>query len=337
MKILGLESSCDDTACALVEDGGKVLSNIVSSQDELHERFGGVVPEVACRRHIKNVLPVMKQALDEGGVEWKDVDAVAATRHPGLIGALLICLTAAKSVSWALDVPLMAVNHLDAHIYGGWMGGMEPHLPAVSMVVSGGHTSLYHTTGPLQHDLLGSTVDDAAGEAFDKVAKILHLGFPGGPVIEEVAREGDPEAFDLPRAMMDGESVDFSFSGLKTAVLYHAVGQNASMEDIKNASYSGQFVADMAASFQESVVDVLVTKTRLAVQKVGAEGLIVGGGVAANSVLRERLSEMADREGLQINLAPWSLCRDNAAMVAGVGYHMYESGHVADLSVEASP
>lgn len=315
MKILGLESSCDDTACAVVEGGREVLSNIVSSQDELHQQFGGVVPEVACRAHIKNVLPVMEQAVTEADVGWDEIGAVAATRHPGLIGALLICLTAAKSASWALDVPLLAVDHLNAHIYGGWMGEIEPRLPSVSMVVSGGHTSLYRTEGPLEHELLGATVDDAAGEAFDKVAKILHLGFPGGPVMERVAREGDPEAFDLPRAMMDGESIDFSFSGLKTAVLYHAVGQNASMEDIKNASYSEQFVADMAASFQEAVVDVLVAKTRLAVKRVEARGLIVGGGVAANGVLRERLKSMAAEEGLQLNLAPWSLCRDRKSVV----------------------
>ncbi len=337
MKILGLESSCDDTACAVVEGGVQVLSNIVSSQDELHEQFGGVVPEVACRAHIQNVLPVIEEAMKQTNVRWNDIEAVAATRRPGLIGALLICLTAAKSVSWALDVPLLAVNHLDAHIYGGWMGEDEPELPAVSMVVSGGHTSLYHTRGPLDHELLGSTVDDAAGEAFDKVAKILHLGFPGGPVMERVAKEGNPEAFDLPRAMMDGKDINFSFSGLKTAVLYHAVGQNASMEDIQNASYTDKFVADMAASFQKAVVDVLVAKTRLAIEQVGAAGLIVGGGVAANSSLRERLSEMAEKVGVQVNLTPWPLCRDNAAMVAGLAHHMYEKGDFADLTVEATP
>lgn len=337
MKILGLESSCDDTACAVVEDGQNVLSNIVSSQDELHAQFGGVVPEVACRSHIKNVLPVTEQAMHDAQVGWDEIDAVAATRHPGLIGALLICLTAAKSMSWALDVPLMAVNHLSAHMYAGWMGEERPKLPCVSMVVSGGHTSLYQTEGRFEHELLGATVDDAAGEAFDKVAKILHLGFPGGPVIEKIAQEGDPDAFDLPRAMMDGKSIDFSFSGLKTAVLYHAVGQNASMEDIEKASYTEQFVADMAASFQEAVVEVLVSKTRLAVERTEARGLIVGGGVAANSVLRERLTAMADEEGVELYLAPWDLCRDNAAMVAGIAYPMYQDGQVAGLSVEATP
>lgn len=337
MKILGLESSCDDTACAIVEDGRSMLSSIVSSQDELHERFGGVVPEIACRAHIQNILPVIQQALDEAAVDFADIDAVAVTNTPGLIGALLIGLTAGKACSWALDVPLLAVNHLDAHIYGGWLGGSEPDLPAVSLVVSGGHTSLFRTTSPLDHELLGSTVDDAAGEAFDKVAKILKLGFPGGPLIEEASQGGDPGRFDLPRALMDGESLDFSFSGLKTAVLYECVGQNASMRDIENASHSAKLVADMSASFQQAVVDVLVAKTRLAIEKEDARGLIVGGGVAANSLLRERLWELCEQEDLSLCLAPRALCCDNAAIVAGVGYHQHKAGRTAPLSVEASP
>lgn len=337
MKILGLESSCDDTACAVVEDGREILSSIVSSQDELHERFGGVVPEIACRAHIENILPVIRQAVDDAGLEFGEIDVVAVTRTPGLIGALLIGLTAAKAASWALDVPLVAVNHLDAHIYGGWLSGEDPQLPAVSLVVSGGHTSLFRTTGPLEHELLGSTADDAAGEAFDKVAKILQLGFPGGPLIDRAARVGDPEAFDLPRAWLDGESLDFSFSGLKTAVLYHCLGQNASMEDIESASYEAQMVADMAASFQAAVVDVLVEKARLAAEQQETRGIIVGGGVAANSLLREELQDMAQEEGLQLTLAPLPLCRDNAAIVAGVAYPMYRAGQTAPLSVEASP
>ena len=336
MRILGLESSCDDTACAVVEDGQRVLSSVVSSQDELHEQFGGVVPEVACRAHIKNILPVIEQALDDSGSDLGSMDAVAVTRAPGLIGALLIGLTAAKALSWALELPLLAVNHLQAHIYAAWLAETEPALPAVSLVVSGGHTSLFLTRDPLQHEELGATVDDAAGEAFDKVAKILQLGFPGGPVIEQTAREGDPGAFDLPRAWL-GDSLDFSFSGLKTAVLYRCLGQNASKEDIEAAEYEADFVADMAASFQEAVVDVVVEKSCSAVERTGARALIVGGGVAANSVLRRRLLHRAGERGFEVYLAPGQFCCDNAAIIAGLGYHQLKAGRTAPLTVEASP
>ncbi|MFW5914889.1 MAG: tRNA (adenosine(37)-N6)-threonylcarbamoyltransferase complex transferase subunit TsaD [Planctomycetota bacterium] len=341
MKILGFESSCDDTACSVVEDGRNILSSVVSSQDDLHRRFGGVVPEVASREHIRNVLPVLQQALDEAEVGWEDLDAVAATRTPGLAGSLLIGFNAARAAAWALDVHFVAINHLDAHVYAAWMHESDPivptDIPAVSLVVSGGHTNLYRTGGPLEHELIGRTVDDAAGEAFDKVAKILHLGFPGGPRIEETAKEGDPEAFDLPRAMMDGESLDFSFSGLKTAVLYSCVGHNASMDDIENAQYDDQFVANMAASFQEAVVDVLVGKTALAADRIGAASVIVGGGVAANGSLRERMQQMSAEKGLKLHLAPWPLCRDNAAMVAGVAHVMGREGRWSSLSVDVEP
>jgi len=337
MKILGIETSCDDTAAAVVEDGTRILSNVVSSQDELHGRFGGVVPEVACRAHIESILPVVHRALELAGVSLRHLDAVAVTTRPGLIGALLVGVTAAKALSWALEVPLIAVDHLEAHIYGAWLGGGEPRLPAVSLVVSGGHTSLYLTRGPVCHELLGATVDDAAGEAFDKVANILHLGFPGGPAIERAAREGDCHAVELPRAWLDRESLDFSFSGLKTAVLYHCVGKNASRDDIARARYSPQFVADVAASFQEAVVEVLVRKTCLAAELTGAAGVILGGGVGANAALRERLASEAARRGLAVRLTPRRLCRDNAAIVAGLGYHLHAAGRVASLAVEAEP
>ncbi len=337
MRILGIESSCDDTACAVVEDGARILSSVVSSQDDLNQRFGGVVPEMACRAHIESILPVMQQALDDAGMRFGDVEAVAVTTTPGLIGALLIGVTAAKAASWALDVPLIAVNHLEAHLYGAWMSGPSPVLPAASLLVSGGHTCLYLTHGPLSHDLLGATVDDAAGEAFDKAASILKLSFPNGPAMAQAALGGDPNSVRLPRAWLDRDSLSFSFSGLKTAMLYHCLGQNASKRDIRDAVYTPRFVADAAAGFQEAVVDVLVRKTRAALQKTGAAGLILGGGVGCNIVLRERLRRECEELGVKASLTSPELCRDNAAIIAGLAHHMYEAGRVAPLSVEAAP
>ena len=287
--ILGVETSCDDTTAAVVSDGRQVRSSVATSQDELHEQFGGVVPEIACRAHIESILPVIDEALDRADMTPDELDAVAVSHTPGLIGALLIGLTAAKSLSWALDLPLVPVNHLEGHIYAVWLSDGQPELPAISLVVSGGHTSLYHTEGPLSHTLLGHTVDDAAGEAYDKVANILGLGYPGGPEIEKAARDGDPEAMDFPRTWLDEGSLDFSFSGLKTAVLYRCVGQNASKEDIENATFSDQFIADVSASFQEAVVEVLVGKAAAAAEAHDAQSIILGGGVAANGYLRDRL------------------------------------------------
>jgi len=337
MRVLGIETSCDETAAAVVVDGRQVLSSIVSSQEEIHARFGGVVPEIACRAHVESILPVIDEALRESGVAASQLDGVAVTTTPGLIGALLIGMTAAKSLSWALGLPLLSVNHLHAHIYGAWLADDQPVLPAVSLVVSGGHTSLFLTRGPLDHHELGSTVDDAAGEAFDKVSNILGLGYPGGPAIERAARKGNSKATDFPRSWLGAESCDFSFSGLKTAVLYHCLGQNASKADIENACYEDQFVADVAASFQEAVIDVLVKKACDAVERTGAESLIVGGGVAANSRLRERLKGGAAQLGCALHLAPRSLCTDNAAMTAGIGYHLLVAGKYAPLNVEAIP
>ncbi|MFO7957237.1 MAG: tRNA (adenosine(37)-N6)-threonylcarbamoyltransferase complex transferase subunit TsaD [Candidatus Brocadiia bacterium] len=337
MLILGIETSCDETAAAVVRDGREELSSVVSTQYELHEQFGGVVPEIACRAHVENTLPAVHAALEQAEVPMGELDGVAVTTTPGLIGALLIGVTTAKALSWALALPLLAVNHLHAHIYGAWLAGEEPGLPAVSLVVSGGHTSLYLTRDRLDHELLGGTVDDAAGEAFDKVANILGLGYPGGPEVERAARQGDPEAVDFPRSWLEPDSADFSFSGLKTAVLYHCLGQNASKEDIETASYEPGFVADVAASFQEAVVDVLVGKSFDAVERHGARSLIVGGGVAANGHLRERLENRAAEMGVSLRLAPRRLCTDNAAIVAGIGYHMLREGRTASLAVEAQP
>jgi len=337
MKILGIETSCDDTAASIVEDGRRILSNSVSSQDEIHARFGGVVPEVACRAHIASLLPVVQQSFDEAGVAPGSIDAIAVTTTPGLIGALLIGVTGAKTLSWALDLPLIAVNHLEAHCYAAWLAEGEPPLPAVSLVASGGHTSLFLTSGPLSHEPLGRTVDDAAGEAFDKVAHILKLGYPGGPGIERAARNGDPQAVAFPRPQLNDGGFDFSFSGLKTAVLYHCLGRNPSRRDIEEASFEPRFVADVAAGFQEAVVDVLVGKACEAAVHAGASSIVLGGGVAANNRLRARMSQEAAADGLAFRPAPLRLCMDNAAMVAGLAYHMHKAGRTAPLTVEASP
>jgi len=337
MKVLGIETSCDETAAAVVCDGRRILSSVVASQQQIHARFGGVVPEVACRAHIESILPVIDEALRGAGARAEDVDAIAVTTTPGLIGALLVGVTAAKALSWALERPLVAVNHLEAHIYAAWMGGPEPALPAVSLVASGGHTSLYLTEGELSHRLLGRTMDDAAGEAFDKVAKILRLGYPGGPAIEKAARRGNRRAVKFPRSMLGPQSADFSFSGLKTAVLYHCVGRKAPRRRLEEATYGAGFVADVAASFQEAVVDVLVQKAVQAAERHEARGLIVGGGVAANSRLRERLHRQAEARGLELRLAPPHLCTDNAAMTAGLGCRLLQAGCVAGLAVEAVP
>jgi N6-L-threonylcarbamoyladenine synthase len=337
VNILGIETSCDETAAAVVEDGVRVLSSVVSTQHTLHERFGGVVPELASRAHIENILAVTDQALADAGLSLSDVAAVAATTTPGLIGALLVGVTAAKTLSWVLDVPLLAANHLHAHIYAVWLGGARPELPAVSLVVSGGHTSLFRTTSELSHELLGATVDDAAGEAFDKVANILRLGYPGGPAVERAAAGGNGAAVAFPRVMLDAAGADFSFSGLKTAVLYHCLGQNVSKGDIERAHYTPQFVADAAASFQEAVVDVVVEKTCATAARCHASSIIVGGGVAANARLRDRLAEEASARGLALHLAPRNLCTDNAAMTAGLGWHLLRAGAAAPLTVEAEP
>ena len=337
MRVLGIETSCDETAAAVVEDGVRTLSGVVATQHELHEQFGGVVPEIACRAHVESLLPVICRALEEAGTPLEALDGVAVTTTPGLIGALLVGVTTAKALSWSLGVPLVAVNHLHAHVYAVWLDGEAPPLPAVSLVASGGHTSLFLTEGPLEQTHLGGTVDDAAGEAFDKVAHILRLGYPGGPAIERAAREGDPRAIGFPRSGLGDPEVRFSFSGLKTAVLYHCLGQNASRGDIAAASYGPQFVADVAASFQEAVVDVLVGKTCDAARRQMAESIIVGGGVAANGRLRERMRQEADRMGVELRLAPLALCTDNAAMTAGLGCRMLAAGRAASLDVEVVP
>ena len=334
MLVLGIESSCDETSAAVVKDGRIVLADVVASQDRFHLPYGGVVPEIACRAHLRMIVPVIRRALDEAGVGPEQTGAVAAVHTPGLIGALLVGLNAAKTIAWLHDLPLIPVNHLHAHAYAAALGRTDPLFPCVSLVASGGHTSIFHSRSPIDHDLLGATIDDAAGEAFDKAAKILGLGYPGGPEIDRVARNGNPAAVAFPRTRLGANSLDFSFSGIKTAVLYHCRGQNAREQA---RTLSTQEVADTAAAFQEAVVDVLTEKLIAAARRVGVARIAVGGGVAANSRLRDRLKQASAANGLDLALPPPRYCIDNAAMAAGIGYHLYAAGRVGRLSLDASP
>ena len=334
MLILGIETSCDETAVAVVEDGARVRSDIVASQDRLHLPYGGVVPEIACRAHLNTVLPVMHRALEDARVGLEDLDAVAVVHTPGLVGSLLIGLTVAKTTAWLHDVPLIGVNHVHAHIYAVALEKQDAVFPCVCLVASGGHTSLFHSRTPVDHELLGSTQDDAAGEAFDKVAAILGLGYPGGPHIDCAAHTGNPRAITFPRTRLGPDSFDFSFSGIKTAVLYHCRGQNA---EGPRRKLSDQETADIAAGFQEAVVDVLVEKLLNAARRKGVPRAAIGGGVAANSRLRERARREAERHRLELVLPPARHCIDNAAMVAGLAYHLYHAGRTSSLELDAVP
>jgi N6-L-threonylcarbamoyladenine synthase len=313
MYFLALETSCDETAAAVFTEEPRVLANVVASQTDLHARFGGVVPEVAARAHLQRMLPVIDEALRQAGVTLEQIGAVAVHNTPGLVGALLVGVSAAKMLAVALGVPLLAVNHVEGHVYACRLAAGRDIFPCVGLVVSGGHTTLFHCREALRFDRLGSTRDDAAGEAFDKVATVLGLGFPGGPAVDRAAADGDPKAFRFPRSMMDGGNLDFSFSGLKTAVLYTVRGQDVSRPADPP---TGQRRADLAASFQQAVVDVLVEKCRRALRRTGLTRLAVGGGVAANRRLRADLAAMAAAEGAELVIPPTDLCTDNAAMAA---------------------
>ena len=332
--ILGIETSCDETAAAVVADGRVIKSSVVASQVKLHERFGGVVPEIASRAHVESILPVVQAAIDQAGVSAEQIDAVAVANQPGLTIALMVGVTAAKTLAWAWEKPLIAVNHIHAHFQSAMLEQSdEIELPAVALVVSGGHTSLYDAESCLDLRLLGKTIDDAAGEAFDKVAAILGLPYPGGPSIENAAKQGNPKAIAFPRTLLDKDSLDFSFSGLKTAVLYHCQGQDMKGEN-KVVSMTPRQIADIAASFQAAAVDVLVEKTRRAVVRVGAKTILLGGGVAANSALREAMAMLAARSNLRLLIAHKRLCTDNAAMVASLAFYKYQAGLFAPMTLE---
>jgi N6-L-threonylcarbamoyladenine synthase len=328
VKILGIESSCDETAAAVVVDGREILSNVIHSQIDIHRIYGGVVPEIACRTHIETIYPLVEKALTDAKVTLKDIDAIAVTCAPGLVGALLVGLSMAKSLSLATGKPLLGVDHIHAHIYACKLAFPDLVWPCVSLVVSGGHTSLYHSKNEIDHELLGSTTDDAAGEAFDKVAKILQLGFPGGPIIDGLAKGRDPKKVVFKRTV--AESLDFSFSGIKTSVLYKVRGQDGKGP----LTMSQDERADVAAGFQEAVVDVLVEQALKACLRTRTWRLAVGGGVACNTRLREKLTARAAKEGITCYFPPPRYCTDNAAMVAGLGYHLFQAGRIGDLSLD---
>jgi N6-L-threonylcarbamoyladenine synthase len=347
VRVLGIETTCDETGVAIVEDGWRTLSNCVLSQVPLHERFGGVVPEIASRAHVEAITRLIARAFDEAGLEFPErggpppVDAVAVAHRPGLVGSLLVGLTAAKSLALAWGVPLAGADHIHAHIYAAFLSTRDPRelpsmteaFPAVALVVSGGHTSLYRSESWTRHRLLGSTTDDAAGEAFDKAAAILGLGYPGGPAVSRCAQGGDANAVDLPRTLLEPDSLDFSFSGLKTAVLYHAKGQNASRAGPLRPDVR---LADVAASFEAAVVDVLVVKLRRALRREGLRRAVLGGGVVANRRLRARLADLSRDEGVDVRFPEPALCTDNAAMIAGLGFQLLAEGKASDAWLDVS-
>ena len=329
MITLGIETSCDETAVAVVEDTFQVRSNLIARQEHLHERYGGVVPEVAARAHVEALNPLMERALAEAGVAFRDLEGVAVTAGPGLVGALLVGIAAAKAVSLATGAPLIGVNHLEGHIWANFLSHGEPEPPYVALVVSGGHTMLVHMPELHRHELLGQTLDDAAGEAFDKVARLLGLGFPGGPALDALASEGDPHAIRFPRAMQDSGDFDFSLSGLKTAVLRYLRAEQAAGREIS--------APDVAASFQEAIVDVQVSKAVRAAKESGVRTVLLGGGVVANTRLRDRIAEAGRSEGLRVLYPPLDLCTDNAAMIASVGSARLLRGERSSLDIAADP
>jgi N6-L-threonylcarbamoyladenine synthase len=324
--VLGIETSCDETAAALVMGGNDVVSSVVSSQVEIHADFGGVVPEIASRAHVEALNPVIARAIVEAGIDETRIDAIACTHGPGLIGALLVGVSAAKALALAWDVPYVGVNHLEAHLYSAFLEDPTLEFPLVVLLVSGGHTMLVEMQDHGRYRLLGQTIDDAAGEAFDKVARFLDLGYPGGPAIDRTAMHGDPDAIRFPRALTDDpDNLDFSFSGLKTAVVNYV----RKHPDVASA--------DVAASFQLAVVDVLVTKARRAARAVDAKGIVLGGGVAANSLLREELLGACAADGVRGFLPSRAMCTDNAAMIAAAGWYRLRSDGPSDLSGGALP
>lgn len=322
MIILGIETSCDETAAAVVVDGKKILSSIISSQTDIHYPYGGVVPELASRKHIEAIAPVVNTALSDAGIDSKALDAVAVTHGPGLVGALLVGFCFAKAFSFALEIPWVGINHLEGHINSVFLESDPPHFPFVALLASGGHTSIYHVTSHTKYELMGQTRDDAAGEAYDKVAKMLGLGYPGGAVIEGLAKKGEPENISFPRPFIDKSTFDFSFSGLKTAVRRYI--------QIHSDDYLHR-IPDIVAGFQEAVVDVLSYKIVHAAMAKGCDHVAMVGGVAANNRLREKIRHDARCKGLTVHIPSVELCGDNAAMIAAVGYHYLKNGVQSDF------
>lgn len=329
MKILAFESSCDETSCAVVENGRKILSDVISSQVPIHKKFGGVVPEIASRHHIEDVLPVAEEALSEAGLSWKDVDAIAVTQGPGLVGALLVGVAAAKAAAWALGKPLIAVNHMEGHIFANLLQHPDLEPPFLSLVVSGGHTMIVVIEDYNTFKLLGQTRDDAAGEAFDKIARVMGYPYPGGPHIDKLAQSGNPNAISFPVGMAKEHNFDFSFSGLKSAVINYLHTAEMKKETVSKE--------DVAASFQKAVVDVLVSKTMAAAELTGLKTIALAGGVAANSGLRKALETACAARGLRLCRPDPILCTDNGAMIGCRAYYMAEAGDFAPWTLNADP
>ncbi|MTI46760.1 MAG: tRNA (adenosine(37)-N6)-threonylcarbamoyltransferase complex transferase subunit TsaD [Firmicutes bacterium] len=329
ITVLAIETSCDETSVAIVKNGREVLSNIIASQIDVHKKFGGVVPEVASRKHIENINIIIQDALDEANMTFDDIDVVGTTYGPGLVGALLVGISSAKAIAFGRNLPLVGVNHIEGHIYANFIEDKSLEPPFITLIVSGGHTHLVYVEDYGKYDILGKTRDDAAGEAFDKVARSLNLGYPGGPLIDKLAKKGDKEAIDFPRAYLEEGSFDFSFSGLKSAVLNY----------LNNSKQKGQeiIVEDVAASFQQSVIEVLVNKTIKAAKSKGAKTIAIAGGVAANEGLRSLMKEKCNQEGFDFKYPAKILCTDNAAMIASVAYYNYLRGERANLELNGVP
>jgi len=330
-RILAIETSCDETACAILENGRALLASTVASQMDIHARYGGVFPEVASRQHVLSIIPVVEQTLVQSNLSLQDMDAIAVTRGPGLVGSLVVGMNMAKGLALGTSLPLVGVNHLEGHIYSAWIYNAdesippEPQFPLMALLVSGGHTELNLVTDHLTYQRLGSTLDDAAGEAFDKVARLLGLAYPGGPSIQRAAESGDPTRYKFPRAKLEG-TYDFSFSGLKTAVLYL-------VNELRQKSTTLP-VADLAASFQSAVVDVLFKKTLQAARDYNAKEILVAGGVSANRALRQAFQTQTE---FKVHIPPFSLCTDNAAMIAAAGYYRFALGYVSGLDIDVQP
>lgn len=325
MNILAIETSCDETSAAVVKEGREILSNIVASQVEFHKKYGGIVPEIASRKHIEVINPIIKEALDKANVELKDIDAVAVTYGPGLVGSLLVGICAAKAIAYSLNIPLIGVNHLEAHIYANFLNAGTV-FPFVCLIVSGGHTMVILVKDHGKYQVLGRTRDDAAGEAFDKVARFLKLGYPGGPIIDGLAKEGNPNAIDFKRPMIEKEfGYDFSFSGIKTAVVNY----------VNKTKDQRLKTEDLVASFQKAIVDVLVEKTIRASKEFNCQAIALAGGVSANSLLRSMLRSRADEEKIEVHIPPHELCTDNAAMVGCAGYFHLKQQRISDLKLPA--
>lgn len=329
VTILGIETSCDETSAAVLRNGRELLSHVISSQILTHQKYGGVVPEIASREHVLHLQSVVEQALQEAGTGFFELSGIAVTYGPGLVGSLLVGVAGAKAMAYAAEIPLIGVNHLEGHIYANFLQTPDLEFPLLALLVSGGHSHLVYFEGHGQYKVLGQTRDDAAGEALDKVARTLGLGYPGGPQIQKVALEGNPHAFEFPRAMLEPGSLDFSFSGMKSAVL-----NTLNSARMKGVSLS---TPDLAASFQEAVVDVLVRKALLALEKTKAKTLVLAGGVAANTLLRGRLTRETDARGIRFNYPPPILCTDNGAMIATAGYYRYLAGDFAPWDLNAIP